>query len=44
MKKELDKSTNRNLSLVKELIDLTYPFRRKDIITEPVSVPSLLKL
>lgn len=44
MKKEMAKTSNRDFTQIRELMDLTYPFRRKDIVTEPVSVPSLLKL
>lgn len=43
MVKEMVKPVNRNLVLIKELMDITYPFRRRCILTEPTPVNSLLK-
>lgn len=42
MKREMQKVSHKNMVLVKNLMDLTYPYRRRAIIGEPLSVKELL--
>ena len=38
MKKEMGKTTNKNVAMIRELMDLTYPLRRREILTNPTSI------
>lgn len=42
MKKELLKTTNKNLNLVKKLMELTFAHRRQIIVFNPVTVQELV--
>ena len=42
LKKEMDKPRNRNLTLIRELMDATYIFRRQNILTSPTTLTVLL--
>lgn len=42
LKKEMQKSSNRNLQMVKQLMEITYPYRRRMILTEPLSIPEIM--
>ena len=42
MKKGMGKTTNRNLVLLKELMEITFPYRRTELIQTPVHVSELL--
>ena len=43
MRKEMFGYTNRKLSIIKKLMELTFPFRRERILMEPAAAKSILK-
>jgi hypothetical protein len=43
MKKEMLKSSNKNVVMIKKLMVLTYPFRREKILIEPTAVEDITK-
>lgn len=42
LKKEMQKNSNRNLQMVKQLMEITYPYRRRMILSEPLSIPEIM--
>ncbi|XP_028394383.1 uncharacterized protein LOC114518559 [Dendronephthya gigantea] len=44
IKKEMGKSSNKNLMLVKELMNVTYGSRQNNILSNPVSIKETLKM
>ena len=44
MKKEMGKVSNKNLILIKELMNVTYDSRRKNILSNPVSIKETMKM
>lgn len=43
MKKEMKKSSNRKMAVIKELMDLTYPYRRQAILQQPTEIDSVIR-
>ena len=43
MKKDMLKSTNKNVVMIKKLMVLTYPFRRENILVELTVVENITK-
>ena len=43
MKKEMLKSTNRKMIMIKDLIELTFPFRRESILLEPAAIDAVIQ-
>lgn len=43
MKKEMKKTTNRKMALIKNLIDQTYSHRRQSILLQPTAIDDLIK-
>ena len=44
MKKEMAKRKNKNLTLIKELMGLTFPSRRKQIVHNPATLNVILRI
>ena len=42
MKKEMKKTTNRKMAVIKDLMELTYPYRRKSILLQPSEIDVVL--
>ena len=42
MKKEMRKTTNRKMAVIKDLMELTYPYRRKSILLQPSEIDVVL--
>lgn len=42
LKKEMQKNSNRNLQMVKQLMEITYPYRTRMILSEPLSIPEIM--
>ena len=43
LRKEMSKTTNKNMCMIKQLMTVTYPFRREHILKEPAAVHDILK-
>jgi hypothetical protein len=43
MKKEMKKTTNRKMVLIKNLMELTYSHRRQSILLQPTAIDDLIK-
>lgn len=43
MKKEMKKTTNRKMALIKNLIELTYSHRRQSILLQPTAIDDVIK-
>ncbi|XP_028418061.1 uncharacterized protein LOC114542873 [Dendronephthya gigantea] len=42
IKREMAKNKNRNVALIKELMELTYPYRRNKVVSSPTTLKDLL--
>lgn len=41
--KEMSKKTNRNMLLIKNLMEITYPYRRQNLLENPIRVDDILQ-
>ena len=42
LKKEMKKTTNRKMALIKDLMELTFPYRRNEILKELSPIDSVM--
>lgn len=43
LKKEMKKTSNKNVTMIRELMDTTYATRRKSVLLEPKAIDEVLK-